>query len=66
MTRRTLKVQGWQRAPVEFVVEVHQGKVWVSCFDAPFHAQAILEIGQADSLRDLLERAVQELKDAES
>lgn len=59
--RRQLVVKG--RGPdfsVTFYVEVHRGKVWLTCFDRPFVVEAILDTAQAESLRDLLRRAAEE------
>ena len=50
MTRRRITVKGQgQDARVTFYVEVYRGKVWITSFDCPFTAEAILEPAQADS-----------------
>ena len=47
-------------ARVTFYVEVYRGKVWVTSFDCPFTAVAILEPAQADSLVELINQASKE------
>ncbi len=63
MVRRKLIVRG--RGPdarVTLTVEVYRGKVWITSFDCPFTAEAILEPAQADSLVDLVAQAVKEAR----
>jgi len=62
-TRRRLTVKG--RGPetrVTFSIEVHRGKVWVTCFDSPFTAEAIFEPAQADNLVELITQATKEVR----
>lgn len=63
MTRRKLVVRG--RGPdarTTIAVEAYRGKVWVTSFDCPFNAEAILEPAQADSLSDLIAQAAKEAR----
>lgn len=62
-TRRKLVVKG--RGPdarVTFSIEVHREKVWVTSFDCPFTAEAILEPAQADNLVELINQATKEAR----
>jgi len=63
MTRRTSAVKGQgQDASVTFYVEVYSGTVWITSFDYPFAAEAILEPAQADSLVELINQATKETR----
>ena len=54
-----MKGQG-PNATVTFYIEAYRGRVWVTCVDCPFTAEAILEPAQAEKLGDLLGRTALE------
>ncbi|MGH3917369.1 MAG: hypothetical protein ACRDTC_28745 [Pseudonocardiaceae bacterium] len=49
-------------ARVTITVEVYYGKVWVTSFDCPFTAEAILEPAQADNLVQLIDQATKKAR----
>lgn len=59
--RRKLVVKGQgPDAWVIFYVEAYRGKVWITAYDCPVNAKAILEPAQADSLVELITQATQQ------
>ncbi len=62
MTRRKLVARGRQDARVVFYVEAYREKVWITSYDCPFNAEAILEPAQADSLIELIAQATKEAR----
>ncbi|MCA1671538.1 MAG: hypothetical protein LC799_04835 [Actinobacteria bacterium] len=45
-----------------FYVEAYREKVWITSYDCPFNAEAILEPAQADSLIELIAQATKEAR----
>ncbi len=60
--RRRLSVNGRQGTTVTITVAVYRDTVWVSTFDEPFMADAILELTHIDGLIDMLVWAADEAR----
>ncbi|MGH3767617.1 MAG: hypothetical protein ACRDS0_06285 [Pseudonocardiaceae bacterium] len=60
--RRRLSVNGRQDTKVTITVAVYRDTVWVSTFDEPFMADAILELTHIDGLIDTLAWAADEAR----
>lgn len=62
MTRHKLVVRGRRDTRAVFYVETYRGDVWITSYDCPFNAEAILEPAQADSLMELIGQAAKEAR----
>ncbi len=62
MTRRKLVVRGRQDARAVLYVEAYRENVWITSYNCPFNAEAILEPVQADSLIELIAQATTEAR----
>ena len=63
MTRRQLTVKGaGPQATVTIYLHAFRGQVWITCFDCPFTAEAVLQPSQAENLSDLLQRTATEAR----
>jgi hypothetical protein len=62
MTRHKLVVRGRRDTRAVFDVETYRGDVWITSYDCPFNAEAILEPAQADSLMELISQAAKEAR----
>jgi len=60
--QRRIVVKGRQGAKVTMTVWVYRDTVWVTTFDAPFSAEAILELAQVESLVEMLTWAAGEAR----
>ncbi|MCA1607719.1 MAG: hypothetical protein LC775_20150, partial [Acidobacteria bacterium] len=62
MTRHKLVVRGRRDTRAVLYVETYRGDVWITSYDCPFNAEAILEPAQADSLMELISQAAKEAR----